>query len=82
MNHHKFIEQEFNHFRRGKSHTNPTKEGDIVRLREYYAKSKAHVYIPGRTLPKSSQAEDYLARGSDPIKLKDTLAFSRSSRTT
>ena len=67
------FEESFNHFRRGKSHTDPGKDADVAKLREYYCKSKAHVYVPGRKLANTDQADDYIALGSDPTKLKATI---------
>lgn len=67
------VEAQFNHFRRGKSHTNPDKEGDIQRLQDSYHAAGCHSYKPGRKLADVDRAEDYLAIGSDPVKLTATI---------
>lgn len=67
------VEAQFNHFRRGKSHTDPGKEADIVLLQRSYHAAKAHVYQPGRTLPDEARAKDYLHDGSQSAKLQATI---------
>lgn len=76
------VEAQINHFRRGKSHTDPDKEADVVRLQESYRKSKVHVYVRGRKLAANAQAKDYLAIGSDPTKLQTTIERWFTSRLT
>lgn len=74
------VEAEFNHFRRGKSHTDPAKEADIRRLEQAYEAGKAHVYVQGRKLAQDHRAKDYIAAGSDPEKLQKTLTRWQSNR--
>ncbi len=67
------VETEFNHFRRGKSHTSPQSEKDVSRLQASYKASKIHTYTPDRHLETSRQAKDSLSRGSEPEKLEGTI---------
>ncbi|KAI0692054.1 hypothetical protein BC835DRAFT_1416809 [Cytidiella melzeri] len=67
------VEAEFNHFRRGKSHTSPEKEKDVARLQEAYKDSNIHRYVPKRLLKSSQRAKDFLALGSNPITLQATI---------
>lgn len=66
-------EAEFNHFYRGKSHTSPQKEKDVARLQLSYKSSNIHVYTPGRHLTEARRAKDFLATGSDVLKLQGTI---------
>ncbi|KAF7800317.1 hypothetical protein EIP86_011567 [Pleurotus ostreatoroseus] len=67
------VEAHINHFRRGKSHTNPKKEGDVAMLQAMYARAKIHSYHRSRQLPKESRTEDFIAKGSDPSTLRKTI---------
>ncbi|KAI0769563.1 hypothetical protein BC629DRAFT_1595870 [Irpex lacteus] len=66
-------EAEFNRFYRGKSHTSPEKERDVSKLHISYKNSDIHVYTPGRHLPQARKAKDFLANGSDILKLQGTI---------
>lgn len=66
-------EAEFNNFYRGKSHTSPQKEKDVKHLQQSYKNSDIHVYTAGRHLPKARRAKDFLATGSDILKLQGTI---------
>lgn len=66
-------ESEFNHFYRGKSHTSPAKEKDVARLQLSYKTSQIHVYTAGRHLSEARRAKDFLAAGSDILKLQGTI---------
>ncbi|KAI0687714.1 hypothetical protein BC835DRAFT_1419737 [Cytidiella melzeri] len=61
------IEKDFNHFRRGKSHTSP--DHDVVNLQGKYHDGKAHIYKPGRHLTSDEKVKDFFALGCNP----DTL---------
>ncbi|KAI0706131.1 hypothetical protein BC835DRAFT_1409762 [Cytidiella melzeri] len=67
------VEAEFNHFRRGKSHTLPEKEKDVACLQEAYKDSNIHWYVPKRLLKSLQRAKDFLALGSNPITLQATI---------
>lgn len=67
------VEAEFNHFCRGKSHTDPGKEADIDLLQKSYRSTKAHLYCAGRTLPDVAKAKDYIHDGSQTTKLQATI---------
>ena len=68
------VEADFNHFRRGKSHTKPAKETDVAKLQEAYAASEIHVFTPTRSrLSKEAHATDYLLKGSNPTLLRKTI---------
>lgn len=67
------VEAEFNHFRRGKSHTSPQSERDVARLQASYKASKIHTYTPNRHLENSRCAKDFLSLGSEPEKLQGTI---------
>lgn len=66
-------EAEFSHFYRGKSHTAPKKEKDVATLQLSYKNSDIHVYTAGRHLPQARRAKDFLATGSDILKLQGTI---------
>ncbi len=66
------VEAELNHFLRGKAHTTPDKENDVERLQSAYQRSKVHDYVRGRQV-KGTTVKDYLALGSEPGKLKNTI---------
>ncbi|KAI0685745.1 hypothetical protein BC835DRAFT_1289537 [Cytidiella melzeri] len=67
------IEANFNHFRRGKSHTTPDAEKDIRNLQGTYHEAEAHLYVPGRHLEVKDRTKDFIALRSDPIKLDATI---------
>ena len=60
------IEREINSFRRGKSHTSPSHEKDVVGLQGIYSDEKAHVYKPGRKLQEGDHAKDFLNKDPTP----------------
>lgn len=68
------LEAELNHFRRGKSHTSPDKEQDIVKLQTAYHLAKAHEYQPGRTIAEKDKFSDYTAQGTDLTKLSKVIS--------
>lgn len=68
------VEDQFNHCRRGKAHTDPQKELDVAALQASYAQCRLHVYDPKRQLAAIDLAEDYMARGSDPIALAKVMS--------
>lgn len=57
------VEQNFNHFARGKSHTSPEHEKDVTALQGKYRDAKAHIYKRGRHLPAEQKVEDVIADG-------------------
>ena len=67
------VEAQFNHFRRGKSHTIPEKEEDIQCLQASYSASKLHQYTPGRRVESIDKVKDVVEQGSDPIRLKKVI---------
>lgn len=71
---------EFNHFRRGKTHTRPSHEKDVAGLQGIYDKEKAHVYKPGRKLADADKAKDFLAMGSNPESLQGMMTRWAKSR--
>ncbi|EMD42307.1 hypothetical protein CERSUDRAFT_42435 [Gelatoporia subvermispora B] len=54
------VEDDINHFRRGKSHTSPSKEADVKKLQQSYQKSKLHQHLDGRTLGTRDKCADYI----------------------
>ena len=66
------VEAEFNHYRRGKSHTSPEAEEDIRKLQEALHHSKVHVYDPRGRMSKS-KVLDYVAIGCDAEKVAKAL---------
>ncbi|KAI0691820.1 hypothetical protein BC835DRAFT_1509188 [Cytidiella melzeri] len=64
------VEHEFNHFRRGKSHTSPEHEGDVVLLQGKYREANAHVRKPGRHLPSDERIKDVFLAGCNPNTLE------------
>ncbi|KAI0693992.1 hypothetical protein BC835DRAFT_1488319, partial [Cytidiella melzeri] len=67
------VEEEFNHFWRGKSHTTPESENNITSLLGHYRQGKPgpHVHKPGRHL--SSHPPNYVANGSNAQKLSAAI---------
>ncbi|KAI0695834.1 hypothetical protein BC835DRAFT_1345302 [Cytidiella melzeri] len=65
------VKAEFNHFRRGKSHTTPEWEKDVAGLQESYRVNSTHVYRPGRHT--ASSPLDYISLGGDHKKLTATI---------
>ncbi|KAF7789595.1 hypothetical protein EIP86_000541 [Pleurotus ostreatoroseus] len=76
------VEAEINHFLRGKSHTSPEKEVDVARLQASYAASSIHVYNRRRQVSKECQVQDFIAKGSDPEKLKKAIQKWQENRNT
>lgn len=74
------IEREFNHFRRGKSHTTPKHEKEVSALQKIYAKDKVHVYTPGRTVEDDEKAKDVYELGSNPVSLQAMITRWTNSR--
>ncbi|KAI0692050.1 hypothetical protein BC835DRAFT_1416805 [Cytidiella melzeri] len=67
------VEANFNHFRRGKSHTTPEAEKDIKNLQDAYQTTRVHVRVPGQHLLAVDRAKDFVALGSDQLKLNATI---------
>jgi hypothetical protein len=67
------VEQSFNHFRRGKSHTSPDHERDVASLQGKYLEARAHVYKPGRHLHAEHKIKDILAFGCNPETLSSMI---------
>ncbi|KAI0693161.1 hypothetical protein BC835DRAFT_1416081 [Cytidiella melzeri] len=67
------VEANFNHFRRGKSHTTPEAEKDIKNLQDAYQTTRVHVRVPGQHLMAVDRAKDFVALGSDQLKLDATI---------
>jgi hypothetical protein len=67
------VESEVNHFHRGKSHTSPSKEGDIACLQGSYQQSQIHIKNAGRTLDAKDKAPDLVAVGLEGKKLMTTM---------
>ncbi|KAI0688541.1 hypothetical protein BC835DRAFT_1419055 [Cytidiella melzeri] len=65
------VEENFNHFRRGKSHTTPEYEKDVVALQKVYHEGDAHVYTAGRHL--ESKLPDYVLMGSEATRIDTTI---------
>ncbi len=57
------VEAEFNHFRRGKSHTTPDWEKDVANLQEAYRVGKAHVYQTVRVPKVDTSPPDFINIG-------------------
>lgn len=61
---------------RGKKHTVPRKDLDVVRLQESYQLSRVHIYEPGRKLPSErDRVVDLLTQGC--LKLQTTNILQR-----
>lgn len=67
------VEGEFNHFQRGRSHTDPDKEYDVERLVTAYKASEIHIYKSTRQLAPEHRAKDFIHLGSDIDKLDATI---------
>ncbi|KAI0696103.1 hypothetical protein BC835DRAFT_1414500 [Cytidiella melzeri] len=67
------VEADFNHFSRGKSHSSPDKEKDITQLQAAYKLSQVHIYTPKQQLDSSRRAKDFVALGSNIVKLQATI---------
>jgi hypothetical protein len=74
------VEDDINHFHRGKAHTCPEKEADIVCLQASYQQSKIHVYRPGRKVEAKDKFADTIGKGSEIGKVNKTLASWLSNR--
>ena len=61
MNDH--VEGEFGVVSRGKKHTRPSKEPDIVKLAGSYRKSKIYAHKNNRTFPKGTAPKDFILKG-------------------
>ncbi|KAI0088970.1 hypothetical protein BDY19DRAFT_993786 [Irpex rosettiformis] len=70
------IEAEFNHFRRGKSHTTPDWEADVANLQDAYRVGKVHVYQRVRRgIGKIvTSPPDFISIGSSPQKLQSLIS--------
>ncbi|KAI0690354.1 hypothetical protein BC835DRAFT_1528859 [Cytidiella melzeri] len=64
------VEREFNHFRRGLSHTSPDHERDVSELQSKYHEAEAHVHKPGCHLTSQHKVKDFIAIGSNPKTLQ------------
>jgi hypothetical protein len=67
------VEQRVNHFCRGKSHTSPGKEEDVVQLQASYRDSRIHQKIRGRKLDLKIKSKDYLVRGTQEQVIVQTI---------
>jgi len=75
-------ELEINHFLRGNAHSSPLAEEDIANLQEAYRRDAIHVHNHGRKLNKNDKPKDYIAIGSDSVKLSSAITSWWSKRDT
>lgn len=66
------VEAQVNHFRRGKRHTTPEKDGDVARLQAAYKTSRVHENLR-RRLSKENTAANVIAAGSEGKRLKKAI---------
>jgi hypothetical protein len=74
------VEDEINHFHRGKSHTSLDKERDVQRLQASYSVAEVHIQQKGRKVNAKEFFVDVEGLGSDPAKLLRTIELWRSNR--
>lgn len=70
------VEAHFNHFRRGKSHTTPKWEDDVVNLQKAYHNGDAHVHNLSRlpTCKATTSVPDFINIGSSPERLRGLIS--------
>ncbi len=75
------MEEEFGTYKRGKSHTVPTREKDVQVLQKAYHLSQYHVYTRGRTIEKKDdKAKDYIEEGMGKLHSGKVLYKWRNQR--
>ncbi|KAJ6601733.1 hypothetical protein DFH09DRAFT_969288 [Mycena vulgaris] len=76
-----FMEEEFGTATRGKKHTVPKKELDILELQKWYRDSPVHKFTPKRTIDnKKDRPKDYLALGQQALLTKDRMQRWKDNR--
>jgi hypothetical protein len=74
------IEDEINHFHRGKSHTSPDKEKDVKQLQEAYHNANIHVLTEGREINEKDGFVDIESLGSEAGRLCKAMESWLSNR--
>ena len=75
------MEEEFGTYKRGKSHTVPTREKDIQVLQKSYHQSQYHIYTRGRTIEKKDdKAKDFIEEGMGKLHSSKVLYKWRNQR--
>jgi hypothetical protein len=75
------VKADVNHFLRGKYHRSPEAEEDIQNLQKAYHKDGIHTLKPGRRLTVKDRVKDYMALGTEDVKLKGVIQRWISGRT-